>query len=62
MVSVSTQTVINWCGRDVDPLPHKREGKVIRICVEDFWIWWHRDYKVRRPQAERLYTLRKEVG
>lgn len=45
LVSVSPNTIRDWCKRENAPLPHKKEGGVLCINEDDFWTWWHRDYK-----------------
>jgi len=56
LVEVAPATVLRWCHRDDDPLPHARVGGVIRISTKDFWSWWRRDY--RKSRVEKVVEFK----
>lgn len=57
LVSTKPATVLRWCRRHEAPLPHKREGRVIRINENDFWNWWNRDYNKPKQRVQKLVDL-----
>ena len=57
LVKVSAKTVLNWCHREKDPLPHRKERHVYRIREDHFWEWWYRDYAKPVERIEKLVNL-----
>ena len=56
LVKVAPSTVRRWCNRENAPLPHKREGSIIRINETDFWEWWQQDY--RKMRIEKIVDFK----
>ena len=57
LVDVAPATVLRWCHREIDPLPHAKIGaRVIRISTKDFWSWWRRDY--RKSRVEKIVDFK----
>jgi hypothetical protein len=57
LVNVTPRCILQWCEREKDPLPHIREGRVVRINIDDFWQWWMRNYRVSKKQKENLFEI-----
>jgi len=57
LVKVSAKTVLNWCHKNKDPLPHKQVRHVYRIREDHFWEWWYRDYAIQSQKVEKLADM-----
>ena len=42
--NVSAATVTRWMKREIDPLPAKRNGGLVRIEVDDLEEWYERNF------------------
>ena len=42
--NVSAATVTRWMKREIDPLPAKRNGGLVRIEVDDLEEWYDRNF------------------
>ena len=56
LVEVAPATVLRWCHREIDPLPHAKQEGVIRISTTDFWAWWLKDY--RKSKVEKIVDFK----
>lgn len=44
--NVSAATVTRWMKREIDPLPAKRNGGLVRIEVDDLEEWYERNFYI----------------